>query len=201
MRLDPPVRELLPDLDRVLARAGCPPGKSGGLEDSVREAIATLGRSAEPAALYQTFPVEGMDLGVLHAGGVELRSLDLCRRLDGASSVSFFVATLGPGPEKTLQELSSEGRHLAAFLLDAAASSAVEKLCRKIHGIISGTMSEFGSTVRYAPGYGDFHLSGQETILDILEAGGIGVSLTPGSCMLLPVKSATGVMGWVRRNV
>jgi hypothetical protein len=200
MRLDPPVRELLPELDRVLARAGCPPGKSGGLEDSVRESIAALSRTAEPAALYRTFPVDGMDQGVLRAGGVELSSVDLCRRLEGASSLSFFVATLGPGPEKTLRELSSEGRHLAAFLLDAAASSTVEKLCRWVHGIISGTMTEYGSTVRYAPGYGDFHLSGQAVILDILGAGGIGVSLTAGSYMLLPVKSATGVMGWTRRN-
>jgi hypothetical protein len=201
MRLDPPVRELLPDLDRVLARAGCPPGRSGGLEDSVREAIGTLGRSAEPAALYRTFTVDGIDQGVLHAGGVKLKSFNLCRVLEGTSSVSFFVATLGPGPEKTLRELSSEGRHLAAFLLDAAASSAVEKLCRKVHGILSGTMSEYGSTVRYAPGYGDFPLSAQATILGILGAVGIGVSLTDGSHMLVPVKSATGVMGWSRRNV
>jgi hypothetical protein len=200
MRLNPPVRELLPDLNRVLARAGCPPGKSGGLEDSVREAIAALGRCAEPAALYQTFPVERMDLGVLHAGGVDFPSMDLCRTLEGASSVSVFVATMGPGPEKASQELTCEGRHLAGFLLDAAASSAVEKLCRRVHGLISGEMPEFDSTVRYAPGYGDFRLEAQATILDLLSAEEIGVTLTPRSWLLKPVKSATGVMGWARRN-
>jgi len=144
--------------------------------------------------------VERMDLGVLHAAGEGFPSVDLCRRLEGASFVSIFVATLGPGPEKASRELTSEGRHLAGFLLDAAASSAVEKLCRRVHGHISREMPESDSTVRCAPGYGDFHLSAQATILDLLSAEDIGVTLTPGSWLLTPVKSATGVMGWARRN-
>lgn len=200
MRLSPPIRELLPDLNRVLARAGCPPGRSGGLEDSVREAIMTLDRCARPEVLCRTFPVESMDAGVLLAGGTAFRSADLCRRLAGASSVSLFVATLGPGPEDTSRSLSLEGRHLAGFLLDAAASSTVERLCRRVHGILSSTMDGYESTVRFAPGYGDFPLSGQREILELLGAGGIGVTLTPESHTLQPLKSATGVMGWSRRN-
>jgi len=200
MRLSPPVRELLPDTDRVLARAGCPPGRSGAIADSVREAIATLGLTARPEAVYASFPVESLEEGVLRAGGVELRSSDLCRTLAGASTVSLFAATLGPGPEGTVRDLTSGGRHLAGFLLDAAASSAVERLCRKVHGLISSGMPGFDSTVRYAPGYGDFRLDDQAVILDLLEAGGIGIVLVPGSHMLTPVKSSTGVMGWARRQ-
>jgi len=76
----------------------------------------------------------------------------------------------------------------------------VEELCRRVHEEASRSMPGLDSTVRFAPGYGDFHLSGQKIILDMLDVRGIGISLDPVSFTLMPLKSATGVIGWIRRN-
>lgn len=198
MRLDLPSAKVLPDPGRVLARAGCPPGKSDGLDIAVLEALDALERSAGPAGVFRSYPVEMNDGNVLRAGGCDLVSRDLCSRLQGSSSVSLFAVTLGPGPEREAARLSGNGDHLAAFLLDAAAAAAVEELCRRVHEEAARSMPGEDSTVRFAPGYGDFHLSGQRSILDTLEARGIGISLDPDSFTLMPLKSATGVIGWLR---
>jgi len=200
VRLDLPAARILPDQGRVLARAGCPPGKGDGLEIAVGEALDVLERSAEPVAVFRSFPVETNDGIVLRTGEFDLRSRDLCSRLQEASSVSLFAATLGPGPEREAAELSTDGAHLAAYLLDASAATAVEELCRRVHEEASRSMPGHCSTVRYAPGYGDFHLPGQRIILDMLDARGIGITLDGESFTLMPLKSATGVIGWLRRN-
>lgn len=200
MRLDLPAAKVLPDRARVLARAGCPPGKSDGLDIAIREALDVLERSAEPVAVFRSFPVETNDGNVLRTGELELRSRDLCSRLRGASSVSLFAVTIGRGPEREAAGLSADGEHLAAYFLDAAAAVAVEELCRRVHEEVSRTLPGQQSTVRYAPGYGDFHLSDQRIILDRLEARGIGITLDSDSFTLMPLKSATGVIGWLRRN-
>jgi cobalamin-dependent methionine synthase I len=50
-------------------------------------------------------------------------------------------------------------------------------------------------TPRFSPGYGDFPLSYQRVLIDLLDAPRVlGVSVTP-SDLLVPVKSVTAVVG------
>jgi cobalamin-dependent methionine synthase I len=50
------------------------------------------------------------------------------------------------------------------------------------------------ATKRYAPRYGDFELEAQAPLLGLLDAGRIGITLTPEHLML-PAKSVSGLVG------
>ncbi len=191
---------VLPGEDRVLARSGCPPSRRGRFGTEARGALEVLSRVAEPRALVRTLDVTELDGKVLATDEVRLQSASLARFMKGAVRVSLFLVTIGPVPERTASRMREAGQHTASYFLDAASSSMVEELLRKLHRKLSTRFPGFISTARFAPGFGDFHLSVQSDLFDLLEGGRVGVSLREGSCMLTPVKSGTGVIGWISQT-
>ena len=79
-----------------------------------------------------------------------------------------------------------------SLMIDAVASAAVEDWC----DIINSEISQKGETKpRFSCGYGDFSLSHQKDILELLDAQRkIGITLSE-SLMMLPVKSVTAIVG------
>jgi 5-methyltetrahydrofolate--homocysteine methyltransferase len=117
--------------------------------------------------------------------------------MKGAEKLSFLLVTIGPGPETEVRRLQKEGYHTRSFFLDAAASCMVEKVARELHGRLATEFPNYRGTARFAPGFGDFPVSFQEEIMNILGGRSIGVSLRRDSFILRPVKSGTGVIGWI----
>ena len=201
MRLEFTPAEVDPGRDRLLARTGCPPGRAMELEGPIDRALGTLRKLVAPVASYVTARGSVMTDG----SGLSLQEIlipgrELAHRLAGSSMVSIFAATLGRGPEHRARELSGEGEHLASFLLDSAASAAVERLGRLVHSKIGEGMEGFTATARCAPGYGDFHLDQQAFILDLAGASSVGIRIREGTGLMIPVKSMTGVTGWIRQS-
>ena len=201
MKLEFTPVEIDPGRDRLLARTGCPPGKAMQLEGPIDSALATLKELAAPAASFVTVRGTVMPDGSgLSLPGILIPGRELANRLSGSSMVSIFAATLGEGPERWARELSGAGDHLASFLLDSAASAAVERLARLVHSRIGEDMEGFTATARCAPGYGDFHLDQQALILDLAGASSVGIRIREGTGLMVPVKSMTGVTGWIRQS-
>ena len=80
-------------------------------------------------------------------------------------------------------------------VMDAVGSAAVESVCDALCEELSEKLKPKFLTERFSPGYGDFPLSQQTEICNILEVSKrIGIYLSE-SGMMIPQKSVTAVIG------
>lgn len=196
----PQPEEVLPEINRVLARAGCPPDSGEdflGVAISAAKSLLTL---AEPVAFSAELEVISISDDSVELEGFTIFSADMARKLSGSETVSLFLATIGLAPEDECRVLADENRFIESLFLDAASSEMVEKLLRHLHHEAAGRMRGMRSTARYAPGYGDFSLDHQARIVELLGGGGTGVRVMDSSFMLVPKKSTTGVVGWKKQE-
>lgn len=132
---------------------------------------------------------------LLPRSALRIESADLDKHLAGCTNIYLFAATLGAAADTLLRRWSAADLSLAV-VGQACAAAALEGYC-------DDRMAELGAALpegqylrpRYSPGYGDFSLSYQRPLLELLDAGRrIGLTLTEGG-MLVPVKSITAVIG------
>ncbi|MEA3265965.1 MAG: hypothetical protein U9P42_03350 [Candidatus Fermentibacteria bacterium] len=171
---------LQPTLKQVLWRSGCPPHKAGKeIEERAAKAIDLLASLSSEAMYGAVLFTPEEHPAFLH---------DIW--MDKLVSVS--ITSLG----SKVDELLDGPAELDRFMLDSAASVAVESYMKSLQTAISIELNMI-PTKRIAPGYGDFPLSTQENIVELFPASGITCN---ESFMLTPVKSMTGVTGWIPQN-
>jgi hypothetical protein len=119
----------------------------------------------------------------------------LARHLNGCSEAFLVCGTLGAGVD-ALQRTVAVTSAADALIVQAVATAAVENWMDRIGETLGGTLAADETlTPRFSPGYGDFPLSYQRVLIDLLDAPRVlGVSVTP-SDLLVPVKSVTAVVG------
>ena len=146
-----------------------------------------------PARTWRRFPVEG---GAIASGGLRL---DICgtlgRHLDGCRSAYLACGTIGAEFD-AFQRRSSVSSGADALIVQAIGATLIEKL---MDGVEDGIRAELtdGETLvsRYSPGYGDFPLAAQRTLLTLLDAPRkVGVSLTD-TLLMVPSKSVSAIIG------
>ena len=84
-----------------------------------------------------------------------------------------------------------------AVVFQACAAAVLETHCDELVKNLAEELKEQEKYLRprFSPGYGDFSILHQKQILDSLDATKcIGLSMTD-SCMLIPTKSVTAVIG------
>jgi hypothetical protein len=134
--------------------------------------------------------------------GFKIRSRQVARLLSAADTVVVFMVTIGPGLEAAMDGLLKAGETTNAFILDAIGSETADALADDLHWKRLGTAAgEHGYSVtpRFSPGYGDWPLTVQTDVMEVCEGGRIGLSLTP-SCLMVPQKSVSAVLGWKRKE-
>ena len=178
--LDLTVRLVMPTLKQVLWRSGCPPHEAGkGIEESAEKALALL----EEHSTHARF-------GALLFNPLE--HPEFLQEIWPGRLVSVSITSLGTRLDKLLDGPAELDR----FMLDSAASVAVESLMKSLQNAIADELNMI-PTKRVAPGYGDFSLSAQKNIVDLFPS--LGVTCNE-SFMLKPIKSMTGVTGWIPQN-
>lgn len=123
------------------------------------------------------------------------QSADLETHLRDCEDVFLTAVTLGGEADRLLRLWSAQnmakaaiGQALAAVYMDECSDAYLLELERHLGE------GEY-LLPAYSPGYGDFSLSWQETLLRLLDASRrIGLTLTAGG-MLVPEKSVTAVVG------
>ena len=165
---------------RYLGYRGSPPDEQTAalLEKGYKE----LSAAAQPRFVYKLLKKEEC--------GQFLYGADIEKHLSASDGVIFFAATLGSGTDKVIR--TAEISNMAyALILDALASAMTED--RSEAQIKSKVQGHF--TWRFSPGYGDYPISVQPLIIDLLRADKlIGLTVTDSS-ILLPRKSVTAVIG------
>jgi hypothetical protein len=192
------VRDIRIDLPpgRILARLGrgrAEPGAKWNAEAAW--AAARVLERAEPVIAYRRLSVAGISPGLVTLEGACFRSADLASRLSGCVSCTLFALTVGCGVDAAVDELAPDVSR--QVLVDAAASEAAESCARWLSRSEAAVARAHGCRAlpRFSPGYGDFGLDNQLWFVENL--GGLGMSIA-ASGMILPRKSITGVIGWLK---
>ena len=180
------------------------------LDEQISRCEQTVLETARIRCVYRILPLSAivLDAGNSPAAGnisdsrpdksvsIVLHGKDIARLLDGCSEAVFMALTLGAELEKVLmkQEVTDMSD---ALVLDICASAAVEAAADDFERKLSAELKPEDKylTNRFSPGYGDFALSHQRPVLELLNASrAAGITLTP-SQLMVPRKSVTAVMG------
>ncbi|MER2080352.1 MAG: vitamin B12 dependent-methionine synthase activation domain-containing protein [Ruminococcus sp.] len=123
-----------------------------------------------------------------------VKGRDIRGHLGGCDRAAVMCATLGAAADRLLRvsQITDMSR---AVVLDSLASAAVEQVCGEVDALLAERFPGTFMTFRFSPGYGDYPLDMQRTILRLLDAPRkIGLTLNE-SLLLTPSKSVTAVIG------
>ena len=133
--------------------------------------------------------------------GVRLGCMDkllvgksLRKHLEGCDRAILLAATLSADADKLIRQAAVENMAFS-LAVDCICSAAVEQVCDKAEEEIFADRQNLYRTWRFSPGYGDLPIDIQGDILNALNAQRrIGLTVT-GSCLLVPTKSVTAIIG------
>lgn len=155
---------------------------ASGLASAARSAAA--GSAGSPGALVR-------------GAGLLLPGEDIVRFLEGATHCALMAVTLGAQREQELQRRTALSA-TDALLYDAACSALAEAAADALQERVAQAAAGRGLDMlagRFSPGYGDLPLDVQKPLLAALDAyRALGLAATE-SCLLVPRKSVTAVVG------
>ena len=184
------------DLQEVLRYLGYRDQSAG--EDVLRliyECEDEMQSVARPRNVWRCFDIS-IEGGIVRIGPINAKSEDLAAHLVGCNEAILFAATLGAGVDYAMLRAQG-GRNISrAAVMQAVCAAMIEQYCDECGMEMAASAGARGLYLRprYSPGYGDFSISYQREVLDILKGDKIGLSLTEGM-MLVPTKSVTAVIG------
>ena len=153
------------------------------------EALKTI----RPARVWRRFPIVN---AAIASGGVRLAiGGTLARHLAGCPAAYLAGGTIGAGFD-AFQRRVSVSSGADALIAQAIGAALIEKLMDAVEEEIRAELAADETLVsRYSPGYGDFPLEAQRTVLTLLDAPlKAGISLTD-TLLMVPSKSVSAIIG------
>ena len=169
--------------------------------DAINDELSQLIKETEPKfldtarcnACLTVVPVR-VNESLVDFSAFSVSSKDLAKNLNGCEYAILFAATLGMASEQQRRRAAAVSAS-RALVLDAMGSAGIEQFCDSLCAQWAAHFSEFRLRPRFSPGYGDFSIETQATLLQVLDAyRKIGVCLSDGFLMI-PQKSVTAVVG------
>ena len=162
----------------------------------IHESIQELDEIAEVKFVYRIFELSFLDMKNLQVNNLNIQSNNLVKNIYGCRSCIIFGITLGAAVDRVLQKY--ERIQIAkAVVFQACAAAFLEEQCNCLQSKWAKEFEKEGKFLRprFSPGYGDFSISYQKNILEMLEASKqIGLTMTD-SFMMTPTKSVTAIIG------
>lgn len=161
--------------------------------------ITELCAAAQPRTVYRIFPLTHSADGVL-LGSLPLEGEDIALHLAGCEKAVLLAATLS-APVDALIRRAGIADMTKALMYDAIAGAAIESVCNELEQSLKKELAYPYFTERFSAGYGDFPITQQPALIQLLDAPRrIGLTVTP-QCTLLPMKSVTAVIGLSQQPV
>lgn len=193
-------RAVVPSLGDVLHAQGIPPGAF------VKDKVRALAEASLDAFLSQAQPrcitaeVSCDEFGEIFRGdGRNDDEAPLAAIYPQADRLVLFALTMGHEVSRTIADLMENNDFAFGSMLDSVASLAVENSIALLEDRVAGTpvgdRAANGNhrTLNYSPGYCGWHISAQVKLFHRLDPGQLGITLND-SCLMTPLKSATGVL-------
>lgn len=150
---------------------------------------------ASPRAVWNIYPYDAAAATIGAPSPLRLTG-GIVRHLDGAVEAAVLAVTVGPALETEAERLFAAGEYTAGLLLDAAGTTAVEMAADAADAMIADHAARRGLAARrrFSPGYGGWAVTDQPAVTALAGGEAIGLAVT-ASCMLVPRKSVTAVIG------
>ena len=160
------------------------------IDDSLKEALDKLTYKV----CYITIPVD--EDGYINLGNGKVKSEKLSANLKGSCMAILFGATIGIEIDRLIAKYGKISP-IKALAFQAIGAERIEALCDAFSSDIKG---EYNIKPRFSPGYGDFDISYQKEIFNLLKPERkIGLTLNE-SLVMTPSKSVTAVMGLTKED-
>ncbi len=191
------------DYGEILRYLGYKSGQTPGsdVEQRIYVCVSKLCEVIEPRSVYRGFQLTYQGGGELDIDGLHIQSFNLARNLKGCEAVYLMAATLGVETDRQIARASAL-RMSDAVIYQAVAAAYIEACCDEVNDNIRREAGEEGlyCRPRFSPGYGDFPVEHQKDFVRLLDTHRkIGLSVTE-SCLLVPTKSVTAVIGVSREQ-
>lgn len=186
-----------PDIDEALRYLGVGADPDGLLHRQMALLADDLEVRCPPRWVWTVQPLtfEGT---LPAAGDLPLPGASAARMLQDCRQAVLLCCTLGASFDAWLRREQARDMSRAA-MLDALGSSFTECGCDAAEGEIRARFPALHLTDRFSPGYGDLPLTLQRELLARTDAARrLGVTCTD-SCLLLPQKTVTAVIGLAER--
>lgn len=110
----------------------------------------------------------------------------------GSEKTALCLCTIGSKLEQQSQKWMQENEILKGFILDSFGSEAAEVLAQQCDAVIVDIALKMNlwPSKRFSPGYGQWDISQQQYVFDVLPADEIGVRLSDAH-MMIPRKSVS----------
>lgn len=168
----------------------------------LKRAIDTAYGLIHGKACYSTFRVKGIrdNKVILDKNNFLIKGTQIAKILKNCEFCSIFVATIGHELENSVSKLTIDDP-ARAFYLEYIANWMAEYMAKTVNNRISQEIVKAGfiPKKRYSAGYGDWPISSQRGILELIEAKRIGVSLSE-AYLMIPRKSISALIGWGKGN-
>ena len=162
----------------------------------IHESFKKLDEIAEVKFVYRIFELSFLDMKTVQVKKLNINSSNLVKNLQSCRECIMFGITLGTEVDRMLQKY--ERLNIAkAVVFQACAAAYLENECDKLQNNLAEELKNAGKYLRprFSPGYGDFSILCQKQILEMLDAPKrIGLTTTE-SCMMIPTKSVTAIIG------
>lgn len=172
-----------------------------GTPDAATQAL--LERCAAPllaAATPRAVWLRG-ERAALEEAGV-LAGQDIARHLAGCTQAVLLAVTLGPGVDAQIRR-AGVGDIAAAVASDALGSALAEQAADAAEEALRAQFAAEGLflTGRFSPGYGDYPLSVQPRLAQLLDTGRRAGLYVTDTNLMTPRKSVTAVLGVSTQSV
>ena len=167
----------------------------------IKEISIVFAENTVPKSVYGIWDCR-VDSSTVELADLVINSGKLAKHLAGCPRVALLAVTLGPEADTLIRRFSVQDME-KALIAQAVGTVLIEAYCGKIENEIEqkNELSGLNRTMRFSPGYGDFDISHQKDIIDLLNCDRkIGLTLTSGY-MLAPSKSLTAVIGFAEEKV
>jgi hypothetical protein len=199
--------QVVPSRARVLELAGFPAEATprSAVEELLEKALALVRQCAEPRGVYASID-RGEFAAVYRGDGLNDPQTPLEDIYPEASALALFAVTLGEPLSTRIHGLFDSQDFALGYMLDAAASEAVEIAGELLEQDYFQALLREGhdgmqrALMRYSPGYCGWHMSGQKALFAALRPGDLGIQLGD-SFLMQPLKSMSGVMVVGRREI
>lgn len=151
---------------------------------------------AQPKATWEIYQYDASTATIMGVHPLTLQAPKIINYLSQSIQIAVVALTIGPKLEDQVNTYFANGEYTSGLLLDAAGTAAVEVAADQVCDFIKNQANRQGylTLPRFSPGYGEWDITVQPLILELANGDAIDLKVTD-SCMLLPRKSITAVIG------